>query len=314
MAGLITMDDLTNEQILDILDDAERLLPVARGEIYLPLLQGRILGNLFFEPSTRTRMSFETAMKRLGGDVVNLGDVKTSSVVKGETLFDTIQMVDGYTDIIAMRHPRQGAAQYAQDSARVPILNGGDGAGHHPTQTMLDLFTIKQAHGRLDGLKVVLAGDLRYGRTVHSLSHALVRFGCELIFASPNLLRMPEEIVSDLRSHGADVTETEDLYGSMAEADVIYMTRIQKERFADEDEYAKCAGAYKLHARDLSEVKQDMIVMHPLPRVDEIDPSVDTTRHARYFEQAFNGVVARMALLCSLLGVSVPAKIEGGAL
>ena len=314
MTGLITMDDLTNEQILSILDDAERLLPVARGEIYLPLLQGRILGNLFFEPSTRTRMSFETAMKRLGGDVVNLGDVKTSSVVKGETLFDTIQMVDGYTDIIAMRHPRQGAAQYAQDAARVPILNGGDGAGHHPTQTMLDMFTIKQAHGRLEGLKVVLAGDLRYGRTVHSLSHALTRFGCELIFASPDLLNMPEEIVSDLRSNGANVVETEDLYGSMADADVVYMTRIQKERFADEDEYARCAGAYKLHARHLSDVKQDMIVMHPLPRVDEVDPSVDNTRHARYFEQAFNGVVARMALLCHLLGVTVPAKIEGGAL
>lgn len=314
MTGLITMDDLTNEEILSILDDAERLLPVARGEMYLPLLQGRILGNLFFEPSTRTRMSFETAMKRLGGDVVNLGDVKTSSVVKGETLFDTIQMVDGYTDIIAMRHPRQGAAQYAQDAAHVPILNGGDGAGHHPTQTMLDLFTIKQAHGRLEGLKVVLAGDLRYGRTVHSLSHALIRFGCELIFASPSLLNMPEEIVSDLRSQGANVIETEDLYGSMADADVIYMTRIQKERFADEDEYARCAGAYKLHARHLSDVKQDMIVMHPLPRVDEIDPSVDNTRHARYFEQAFNGVVARMALLCRLLGVTVPAKIEGGAL
>ena len=314
MTGLITMDDLTNEQILSILDAAERLLPVARGEIYLPLLQGRILGNLFFEPSTRTRMSFETAMKRLGGDVVNLGDVKTSSVVKGETLFDTIQMVDGYTDIIAMRHPRQGAAQYAQDAARVPILNGGDGAGHHPTQTMLDMFTIKQAHGRLEGLKVVLAGDLRYGRTVHSLSHALTRFGCELIFASPDLLNMPEEIVSDLRSNGANVVETEDLYGSMADADVVYMTRIQKERFADEDEYARCAGAYKLHARHLSDVKQDMIVMHPLPRVDEVDPSVDNTRHARYFEQAFNGVVARMALLCHLLGVTVPAKIEGGAL
>ena len=165
MPGLITMDDLTNDEIISILDDAERLLPVARGEIYLPLLQGRILGNLFFEPSTRTRMSFETAMKRLGGDVVNLGDVKTSSVVKGETLFDTIQMVDGYTDIIAMRHPRQGAAQYACDSANVPILNGGDGAGHHPTQTMLDLFTIRQSHGTLEGLNVVLAGDLRYGRT-----------------------------------------------------------------------------------------------------------------------------------------------------
>ncbi|MAM35865.1 MAG: aspartate carbamoyltransferase [Euryarchaeota archaeon] len=316
MAGLITMDDLTNDEILQILDDAERLLPVAQGKLYLPLLQGRILGNLFFEPSTRTRMSFETAMKRLGGDVVNLGDVKTSSVVKGETLFDTIQMVDGYTDVIAMRHPRQGAAQYAQDAASVPILNGGDGAGHHPTQTMLDLFTIKQAHGKLDGLKVVLAGDLRYGRTVHSLSHALVRFGCELIFASPDLLKMPAEIVSDLKGHGAQVVETEDLYGSMEGADVVYMTRIQKERFADEDEYARCAGAYKLHARHLTDVKQDMIVMHPLPRVDEIDPSVDATRHARYFEQAFNGVVARMALLCRLLGVKVPEDVhsEGGVL
>ena len=315
MAGLITMDDLTNEQIINILDDATRLLPVAKGELYLPLLQGRILGNLFFEPSTRTRMSFETAMKRLGGEVVNLGDVKNSSVVKGETLFDTIQMVDGYTDIIAMRHPRQGAAQYAQDSARVPIMNGGDGAGHHPTQTMLDLFTIRQAHGTLEGLRVVLAGDLRYGRTVHSLSHALTRFGCELIFASPDLLKMPSEIVSDLREHGASVVETDDLLGSINDADVVYMTRIQKERFADEDEYTRCAGAYKLHADHLGDVKSEMIIMHPLPRVDEIHASVDSTRHACYFNQAFNGVVARMALICYLLGVTVPADVEseGGA-
>ena len=312
MKGLITMDDLTNEDILSILDDASRLLPVARGEAYLPLLEGKILGNLFFEPSTRTRMSFETAMKRLGGDVVNLGDVKTSSVVKGETLFDTIQMVDGYTDIIAMRHPRQGAARYAQDAARVPILNGGDGAGHHPTQTMLDLFTILQSHGTLEGLSVVLAGDLRYGRTVHSLSHALVRFGCKLILASPELLRMPTEIIEDLREHGADVIETEDLLGNINDADVVYMTRIQKERFADEDEYTKVAGAYKLHARDVANVKAEMIIMHPLPRVDEIHPSVDSTRHARYFEQAFNGVVARMALLCRLLNIEVPAEIQGG--
>lgn len=312
MKGLITMDDLTNEDILSILDDAARLLPVARGEAYLPLLEGKILGNLFFEPSTRTRMSFETAMKRLGGDVVNLGDVKTSSVVKGETLFDTIQMVDGYTDIIAMRHPRQGAARYAQDAARVPILNGGDGAGHHPTQTMLDLFTILQSHGTLEGLSVVLAGDLRYGRTVHSLSHALVRFGCKLILASPELLRMPTEIIEDLREHGADVIETEDLLGNINDADVVYMTRIQKERFADEDEYTKVSGAYKLHARDVANVKAEMIIMHPLPRVDEIHPSVDSTRHARYFEQAFNGVVARMALLCRLLNIEVPAEIHGG--
>ncbi len=316
MAGLITMDDLTNEQIIKILDDATRLLPVAKGELFLPLLQGRILGNLFFEPSTRTRMSFETAMKRLGGEVVNLGDIKNSSVVKGETLFDTIQMVDGYTDIIAMRHPRQGAAQYAQDSARVPIMNGGDGAGHHPTQTMLDLFTIRQAHGTLEGLKVVLAGDLRYGRTVHSLSHALTRFGCQLIFASPKLLKMPTEIVSDLRESGANVVETEDLLGSINDADVVYMTRIQKERFVDEDEYARCAGAYKLHADNLADVKSEMIIMHPLPRVDEIHASVDSTRHACYFNQAFNGVVARMALICYLLGVTVPIDVEseGGAL
>ena len=313
MAGLITMDDLSNEEIISILDDAERLLPVAKGDLYLPLLQGKILGNLFFEPSTRTRMSFETAMKRLGGDVVNLGDVKTSSVVKGETLFDTIQMVDGYTDIIAMRHPRQGAARYAQDAAQVPILNGGDGAGHHPTQTMLDLFTIRQSHGKLENLKVVLAGDLRYGRTVHSLSHALIRFGCEIVLASPELLRMPKEIVEDLVAHGAKVTETTDLYGNLDSADVVYMTRIQKERFADEDEYVKVAGAYKLDASHLDGCKSEMIVMHPLPRVDEIHPSVDVTRHAKYFEQAFNGVVARMALLCRLLGVTVPEKVGGEA-
>ena len=312
MPGLITMDDLSNEEIMSILDDAERLLPVAEGRTYLPLLQGKILGNLFFEPSTRTRMSFETAMKRLGGDVVNLGDVKTSSVVKGETLYDTIQMVDGYTDLIAMRHPRQGAAQYAQDAASGPILNGGDGAGHHPTQTMLDLFTIRQAHGTLEGLKVILAGDLRYGRTVHSLSHALTRFGCELIFASPELLKMPTEIVNDLTKHGANVTETEELLGSIADADVVYMTRIQKERFADEDEYTKVAGAYKLNASNLEGAKENMIIMHPLPRVDEIHPSVDGTRHARYFQQAFNGVVARMALLCRLLGIKVPETIADG--
>ena len=258
-------------------------------------------------------MSFETAMKRLGGDVVNLGDVKTSSVVKGETLFDTIQMVDGYTDIIAMRHPRQGAARYAQDAAQVPILNGGDGAGHHPTQTMLDLFTIRQSHGKLENLKVVLAGDLRYGRTVHSLSHALIRFGCEIVLASPELLRMPKEIVEDLVAHGAKVTETTDLYGNLDSADVVYMTRIQKERFADEDEYVKVAGAYKLDASHLDGCKSEMIVMHPLPRVDEIHPSVDVTRHAKYFEQAFNGVVARMALLCRLLGVTVPEKVGGEA-
>ena len=303
---LITMDDMTNEEIISLLDDAERLLPVAHGSEYLPLLQGKLLANMFFEPSTRTRMSFETAMKRLGGDVVNLGDVKSSSAVKGETLYDTMRMVDGYCDIASLRHPRQGAAQYAADACNIPIMNGGDGAGHHPPQTLLDLFTIRQAHGRLDGLTVALVGDLRYGRTVHSLSHALARFDCNLIFISPSQLAMPSEIVSDLTNDGANITETEDLYGAISDADVIYMTRIQKERFPDEDEYTKVAGIYKLSAADLAGAKGEMIVMHPLPRVNEISPDVDATRHARYFEQAFNGVVARMALMCRLLDVTVP--------
>lgn len=308
-SDLITMDNLTNEEIVSLLDDAERLLPVAHGEEFLPLLQGKILANMFFEPSTRTRMSFETAMKRLGGNVVNLGDVKSSSAVKGETLYDTMRMVDGYCDIAALRHPQQGAAQYAADACGIPIMNGGDGAGHHPTQTLLDLFTIRQSHGRLDGLTVALVGDLRYGRTVHSLSHALARFDCELIFISPTQLSMPTDIVSDLTESGAKITETSDLYSAIPDADVIYMTRIQKERFPDDDEYEKVAGIYKLTVADLAGAKGEMIVMHPLPRVNEISPDVDKSRHARYFEQAFNGVVARMALMCKLLDVEVP----GGA-
>ncbi len=309
MGDLVTMDDLTNDEILSVLGDANRLLPVAKGTLHLPLLEGKVLANMFFENSTRTRMSFEAAMKRLGGSVLNFSSVGTS-VAKGETLFDTMQMIDGYADIAAIRHPRQGAAQYSADSVEIPILNAGDGAGNHPTQTMLDLFTINNSHGSLDGLNVILVGDLRYGRTVHSLSHALVRFGASLTMVSPTSLRMPKEIVSDLRSHGAEVNEAESLQDQIPDADVIYMTRIQKERFPDEDEYAKVAGIYKLRASDLSGVKKAMIVMHPLPRVDEIDPSLDSTDHAKYFEQAFNGVPTRMALLCRSLGVEVPKKVS----
>lgn len=306
---LITMDDLTNEEIESLLADAEKLLPAARGEVYLPLLAGRQLGNMFFEPSTRTRMSFETAMKRLGGSVVNLGALASSSVTKGETLFDTMKMVDGYCDVAVLRHPRQGAAQYAADACDIPIMNGGDGAGHHPTQTMLDLFTIQQAHGRLD-LNVVMVGDLRYGRTVHSLSHALARFGASLTFVAPPALTMPEEIIADLQEKGVEITISEDLSGNLPNADVVYMTRIQKERFPDEDEYLKVAGIYRLSRADLRDVKESMIIMHPLPRVDEIHPSIDETPHARYFEQAFNGVVARMALLCRVFDVDIPEVVE----
>ena len=309
MGDLITMDDLSNEEIIQILDDANILLPVARGEIYLPLLEGKVLGNLFFENSTRTRMSFETAMKRLGGEVLNLSSIG-SSVAKGETLYDTMQMVDGYSDIAVIRHPNQGAAQYSADAVDIPILNAGDGAGNHPTQTMLDLFTIRESHGSLEGLNVMMVGDLRYGRTTHSLSHALVRFGAKLTLVSPKSLKMPSEIVSDLKNHGGDINETEDMASSIDSADVIYMTRIQKERFPDEEEYTKVTGIYKLNANDIEGAKSDMIVMHPLPRVNELDASVDSTKHAKYFEQAFNGVPTRMALLCRGLGIKVPRKVK----
>ena len=206
MSDVVTMDDLSNEEILSILEDSVRLVPVARGAVHLPLLEGKVLANMFYENSTRTRMSFETAMKRLGGSVLNFSSIGTS-VSKGETLFDTMQMVEGYADIAVIRHPRQGAAQYSADAIDIPILNAGDGAGNHPTQTMLDLFTIMEAHGTIEGLNVVLVGDLRYGRTVHSLSHALIRFGAELTLVSPETLMMPDEIVNDLRASGARISQ-----------------------------------------------------------------------------------------------------------
>lgn len=309
MGDLVTMDDLSDDEITQILDEAERLIPVAEGKVTLPLLQGKVLANMFFENSTRTRMSFETAMKRLGGEVLNFSSIGTS-VSKGETLYDTMQMIDGYADIAVIRHPRQGAAQYSADSVNIPILNAGDGSGNHPTQTMLDLFTIRQSQNKIENLRVVLVGDLRYGRTVHSLSHALTRFGASLILVSPPSLRMPSEIVSDLRNSGCEILETENFKDQLDSADVIYMTRIQKERFPDDDEYSKVAGIFKLSSNDLTDVKENLIVMHPLPRVDEIDSSVDKTRHSKYFQQAFNGVPTRMALLCRSLGIDVPKKVK----
>ena len=305
---LITMNDLTNEEAISLLDDAERLLPIARGDVHLPLLEGKVLANLFFENSTRTRLSFETAMKRLGGEVLNLSEVG-SSVKKGETLYDTMQMIDGYADVAVIRHPRQGAAQYAADAVQIPIMNAGDGAGNHPTQTLLDLFTIRHGQGKIDGLNVVLVGDLRYGRTVHSLSHALGRFGASLTLVSPEPLKMPPEIVKDLKSSGCHVEESEDLAPAISSADVVYMTRIQRERFPDEAEYEKVAGIYTLKAGDLRSVQSDMMIMHPLPRVNEIHPSIDSTGHAWYFKQAFNGVPTRMALLCRSLGIQIPEAI-----
>jgi aspartate carbamoyltransferase catalytic subunit len=220
-----------------------------------------------------------------------------------------MQMIDGYADVAVIRHPRQGAAQYAADAVKIPVMNAGDGAGNHPTQTLLDLFTIRKGQGKIEGLNVVLVGDLRYGRTAHSLSHALSRFGASLTLVSPDPLKMPSEIVRDLKSSGCHVEESEELSPAISSADVVYMTRIQRERFPDEAEYEKVAGIYTLKAEDLRSAQSDMMVMHPLPRVNEIHPSIDATSHAWYFKQAFNGVPTRMALLCRSLGIEIPEAI-----
>jgi aspartate carbamoyltransferase catalytic subunit len=262
--------------------------------------EGSLLGLCFFEPSTRTRMSFDAAMKRLGGGTVDMGSVESSSVQKGETLADTMRVVEGYADALVLRHPSEGAATMAAKFVDVPLLNAGDGAGQHPTQTLLDLYTIRENVG-LDGIRVGIMGDLKYGRTVHSLAAALTNFDVRQEFISPESLRLPRSVRYDLRESGGEVREHTDLDGVLPDLDVLYVTRIQRERFPDENEYRKVAGEYRIEADDLDGVADPPIVLHPLPRVDEIAPAVDDTDHARYFEQAHNGVPIRMALLDMLL-------------
>jgi aspartate carbamoyltransferase catalytic subunit len=294
---IVNIGDLKLQEISTILDNARNMVRIARGEERSRLMDGKVLASLFFEPSTRTRLSFETAMQRLGGGVITIAGQEGSSLIKGETLADTIRMADGYSDVIAIRHPREGAARLASTFSKGPVINGGDGAGQHPTQTLLDLFTIREELGGFDDLHVTIAGDLRYGRTVHSLSLALARMGASMSFVAPEIIPMPDHIVNDVREMGIDVTITDNLKSEVPRSDVIYMTRIQKERFADETEYRKVAHAFKIDKNMIEDAKPSMIVMHPLPRVDEIHPEVDDTPHAKYFVQAFNGVATRMALL-----------------
>ena len=260
----------------------------------------RLLGLCFFEPSTRTKMSFDAAMKRLGGDTVDMGSVESSSVTKGESLADTVRVVAGYADALVLRHPSEGSATLASEFVDVPVLNGGDGAGQHPTQTLLDLYTIRENAGFGD-LTVGIMGDLKYGRTVHSLSHALTNVDATQHFVSPESLRLPRSVRFDLHEAGAHVREHTDVGEVLETLDVLYVTRIQRERFPDENEYRKVAGEYRIDAGLLEGVDDDLTVMHPLPRVDEIAPDVDETTHAKYFEQAHNGVPVRMALLDLML-------------
>ncbi|MCJ7606460.1 MAG: aspartate carbamoyltransferase [Thermoplasmata archaeon] len=299
---VVSIRDFSIEQIEHILDVAEKMVPIARGDEKSDLLEGKMLGSLFYEPSTRTRLSFEAAMMRLGGKTLGFDEPKGSSVAKGETLADTIRMVDAYSDVIVLRHPQEGAARLAGHFAENPVVNAGDGAGQHPTQTLLDLFTIRKETKRIEGNHVVIIGDLKYGRTVHSLSEALSMFGAKLTFVAPPSLQMPKEHVRHIESRGIKPRMSSSLEEVVKDADVLYVTRIQRERFPDAAEYQKVAGAYKVNLEMLKDVKKDMIIMHPLPRVTEIDPEVDGTEHAKYFEQAFNGVPVRMALLALVLG------------
>jgi len=302
MRHVISVHDLSVEQIIDVLDRAEGMLPIARGEAVNDCLKGKVLGSIFFEPSTRTRLSFETAMNRLGGGVIGFAGTEATSVVKGETLADTIRMVSGYADAVVLRHPREGAAKLATEFSAVPILNAGDGAGQHPTQTLLDLFTIRQEMGRLEGLNISLVGDLRYGRTVHSLAFALAKFGNTINLVSPEGLEMPGEVVEHLEESGQFGTACHAPEEVISKTDILYVTRIQKERFPDPVEYKKVAGKYRIEPELVSQGPESMIVMHPLPRINEIIPEVDAMPQAKYFVQAFNGVPVRMALLSMVIG------------
>ena len=290
------------EHILSVAADMQAQLQERRS---LDLLQGYVLGALFFEPSTRTRLSFETAMHRLGGAVVGFASAGVSSAKKGETLADTIRNVDQYVDVIAMRHPQIGSARIAAEAAEAPVINGGDGAGQHPTQALLDLFTIQQERGQVDGNTIALCGDLKYGRTVHAGVELYKHYDCKLIFVAPDALRMPAEITARLRERGVEVAETDDLEAAMSEASVLYMTRIQKERFDDPAEYERLKGSYVLTREMVERINPGLTIMHPLPRVGEIATDVDALDGAAYFRQARNGVYTRMALLALVMGAVV---------
>ena len=297
---LISIPDLSNEQLECLLDTALRLKREPRRN----LLEGRLIGSCFFEPSTRTRLSFETAIQRLGGKVIGFPDGANTSAKKGETLADTARIISSYTDVIIIRHPKDGAARVLAEFSAVPVINAGDGTNQHPSQTLLDLVTIQETQGRLDKLVIAMAGDLKYGRTVHSLAQAMKRHQAEFIFVSPPSLAMPDYITEELDEAGCRYQILPSLEEAARHADILYMTRVQRERF-DEQEFAKIQGKFNLEAATLAQAKPNLRVLHPLPRVDEIHPNVDGTVYAYYFEQAKNGVFARMAMLSLVLNETV---------
>ncbi len=295
---IISINDFSKAELLYILKAAKQI----EDKPNPGLLKGKLLATLFFEPSTRTRLSFTSAMEQLGGQVMGFSASSTTSVEKGETLWDTIKMTEQYADIIAIRHPLEGSARLAAEAAKIPVINAGDGANQHPTQTLLDLYTIQKVKGRLNDLHVGIVGDLKYGRTVHSLVAALSHFNPTFYFVSPQPLSMPESYLAQLREKKIRFFEISELAGAIPRIDILYVTRIQKERFPDPVEYEKYKGVYRITLAALKDAKEGLKIMHPLPRVGEIDPEVDSTEYAVYFQQAGNGIPVRKALLGLVLG------------
>ena len=296
--SLISIRDFTKEEILHILETAKEFEqnPVQ------DFLTSKVIASLFFEPSTRTRLSFETAVNRLGARVIGFSDASNTSQSKGETLKDTIKMVNNYVDMIIMRHPLEGSSRYASEVADVPVVNAGDGANQHPSQTLLDLYSILQTQGTLDGLTINMVGDLKYGRTTHSLLQAMSHFKTKFVFTAPEELKMPKEYKEFLDSKGIEYIETASLEEHLNNCDILYMTRVQQERFTDPIEYERVKDCYSLDAEMLANVKDNMKILHPLPRVNEISQDVDETPYAYYFKQAENGLYVRMAIISYLLG------------
>jgi aspartate carbamoyltransferase catalytic subunit len=296
---IVSIKDFSRKEINYLLNRSQTMEPIARKGS--DILKGKILATLFFEPSTRTRLSFEAAMLKLGGSTIGFAEAEIASVRKGENLADTVRTVENYADIIALRHPLEGAAKLAAEFSRVPILNAGSGAEEHPTQAFMDLYTMQKEKGKIDGLKIAMVGDLRYGRTVHSLAYALSLYNIELYLISPESLRMRREVIRAIKDK-ISIVEDINLEKIIPQIDVLYVTRIQKERFPDPAEYAKVKGIYRIDLNTLKTAKKDMIILHPLPRVDEIASEVDSKPQARYFQQVWNGIVVRMALLALVLG------------
>ncbi|MBE6500019.1 MAG: aspartate carbamoyltransferase [Methanobrevibacter thaueri] len=300
LKNIISIKDFEREDVEFILNEASKLEDIAQSKEVSDELKGKILGLMFFEPSTRTRMSFETAMKRLGGDGIGFETSGSSSVSKGESIADTAKMFEGYSDALVIRHEYEGVSKFISDIVDVPVINAGDGAGQHPTQTLLDLYTIQKEIGHIDDLKIALIGDLKYGRTVHSLSNALGLFNnVKIYLVSPQELKMPQEILHDLNETNVEYEEVDNIESIIDKVNVLYVTRIQKERFGDIEDYLKIKGAYIINKKMLE--GKDLIVMHPLPRIDEIDSDVDDTKYNKYFTQATNAVPVRMAILKTLI-------------